>query len=298
MPEKKKPAKGGLPRAEIGVIGGSGIYRLDGLRARREVTVKTPFGAPSGAFTLGELDGTRVAFLPRHGQGHLLNPSELPQRANIWAFKALGVKTLLSVSAVGSLKEELAPGCFVFPDQLVDRTAGRPGTFFDRGVVAHVDFSRPFCDSLSDRLYSLAETLGIACRRGGTLVCMEGPAFSTKAESEFHRRMGYSLIGMTACPEAKLAREAGLCYAPISMVTDYDVWKENEQVTAGKVLEIMSRNSEQAGKLLARAIPEIAKTHTGCACRAALKGASPTDRKLIPAAAKKRLALFLGELQA
>lgn len=286
-----------MPCAEIGVIGGSGIYELDGLENVRRVAVKTPFGAPSDSFTVGELDGVTVAFLPRHGYKHRLNPSELPQRANIWALRALGVRTLISASAVGSLKEELAPGHFVFPSQLIDRTCGRPGTFFDRGLVAHVGFAHPFCNSLTDRLYKIAKKIGIESHRGGTLVCMEGPAFSTKAESDFHRKMGFSLIGMTACPEAKLAREAGMCYAPFSMVTDYDAWKEGEEVTADLVYKTMTRNSLHAKALLARAIPEIAREHKHCECRDALKSAISAERKnSLPADVKKRVGLLLTDL--
>ncbi len=297
MPAKKKPVKGGtLPRVSIGVIGGSGIYNMEGLANVREIAVKTPFGAPSDKFTIGELKGITVAFLPRHGRGHIYNPSEIPQRANIWAFKAMGVKTLISVSAVGSLREKLAPRHFVFPNQLVDRTTGRPNTFFDKGVVAHVGFAHPFCDTVSDLLYKTAKKLGITSHRGGTLVCMEGPTFSTKAESEFHRKMGFSLIGMTASPEAKLAREAGLCYAPVSMVTDYDVWKEGEEVHSEMIFQTLVHNSARAKELLAAVIPQLAKEHTGCACHTALKGSLHTDPKRIPAAAKKRLAMFLAEM--
>ncbi|MDD5627607.1 MAG: S-methyl-5'-thioadenosine phosphorylase, partial [Elusimicrobia bacterium] len=250
----------------------------------REVRVKTPFGAPSGPILLGELSGVACAFLPRHGRGHTRLPCEVNSRANLWALKSLGVERVVAVSAVGSLKEELPPRDFVFPDQLVDETKGRPSTFFGAGLVAHVAFDRPFCDEQSGILHEAARALGIRAQRGGTLVCMEGPAFSTKAESEYHRRQGYDLIGMTVLPEAKLAREAELCYAPVCLVTDYDCWKEGEEVSSGKVVENLAVNVANAQRLLAAALPALAARPRRCRCAAALAGAIFTD----PARASRR----------
>src|SRR5690606_29320212 len=214
-----------MSECTIGVIGGSGLYAIDGLEDVERVTLETPFGAPSDSYIVGTIAGRRVAFLPRHGVGHRFTPSEVPNRANIYGFKQLGVRYLISVSAVGSLREEYAPGHVVVPDQLFDRTKGvRPFTFFEGGVVAHVGFDRPFCPELAARLYAAAQAAGATVHKGGTLVVMEGPQFSTKAESEENRRRGHALIGMTALPEAKLAREAEIAYATLAMVTDYDVW--------------------------------------------------------------------------
>ena len=281
------------PRAVVGVIGGSGLYDMPGITGRREVRVRTPFGAPSGPILLGRLSGTTCAFLPRHGRGHVLLPGEVNSRANIWALKSLGVERVVSISAVGSLKEELPPRDFVFPDQLVDETKGRPSTFFGSGLVAHVAFDQPFCAAQAGLLYEAARSLGISSHLGGTLVCMEGPAFSTKAESEVHRRQGYDIIGMTAVPEAKLAREAELCYAAVCLVTDYDCWKEGEEVSSGKVVENLHVNVANAQKLLAAAVPALASRARGCRCAAALAGAIFTDPKHASRRALNRLGLLV-----
>lgn len=280
--------------ARIAVIGGSGLYRMPDLRDVRELTVRTPFGPPSDAVLLGTLDGVRCAFLPRHGRGHRILPGEINQRANLWALKSLGAEQVISVAAVGSLREELAPLQFVFPDQLVDRTRGRVSTFFGDGVVAHVAFARPFCDDLGTLLFEAARQSGIPAHRGGAYVCMEGPQFSTKAESEFHRKMGFSIIGMTACPEAKLAREAELCYASICMVTDFDCWKEGEEVTQEAVIRNLMDNVANAQKLLRAAVAKVAARPRACGCKDALETAVFTDPKAIPPRAFKRLALLLG----
>jgi 5'-methylthioadenosine phosphorylase len=265
-------------KIDMAVIGGSGLYDLEGLTDKKEVNVDTPFGKPSDAIITGTIAGVKVGFLARHGRGHKFLPGELPQRANIYALKKLGAKTVIAVSAVGSLKEEYRPKDFVFPDQLVDNSKGRVSTFFGDGVVAHVQFAYPFCNCLSKILYKESEKLGIPSHRGGTLVCMEGPLFSTKAESHFHRKMGYSLIGMTASPEAKLAREAQMCYAPVSCVTDYDVWKEGEEVSSDLVMETISHNVKNAKRLLVSAIPEIAKHPKTCACNKALENSIVTRK--------------------
>jgi len=281
---------------KLGVIGGSGLYAIDELEDVREVKIKTPFGAPSDAIITGTLSGVAVAFLPRHGRGHRRLPSEIPQRANIWALKSLGVETVIGVSAVGSLKEKLAPRDFVFPEQLVDETKGRVSTFFGGGIVAHVGFAEPFCKNISKLLFKRAKALAITSHYGGTLVCMEGPQFSTKAESGYHRRMGYSIIGMTAVPEAKLAREAQMCYAGVCLVTDYDVWKEGEEVCTNAVVETMRHNTAAVRRLLADVVPRLAAAPRNCKCGCALEGAILTDRKYIPKKTAQKLKLITGDL--
>jgi 5'-methylthioadenosine phosphorylase len=279
----------------IGVIGGSGLYAMEGLADVEERRLDTPYGPPSDVFVVGTLAGRRVAFLPRHGRGHRLNPSEVPSRANIHAFKQLGVRYLVSVSAVGSLREEYAPGHVVIPDQLHDRTKGvRPYTYFEGGVVAHVGFDRPFCPGLSERLYAAAQAAGATVHRGGTLVVMEGPAFSTKAESEENRRRGHSLIGMTALPEAKLAREAEIAYATLAMVTDYDVWHpDHDSVTVEAVVGVLHANSALARRIVAEVVGQIGEGYTSPA-HSALATAIMTDRSLIPAETKERLRVIAG----
>jgi 5'-methylthioadenosine phosphorylase len=282
--------------AMIGVIGGSGLYAMEGLTEISEIELSTPYGAPSDAFVVGTLSERRVAFLPRHGRGHRLNPSEVPSRANIHAFKQLGVRYLISVSAVGSLREEYAPGHVVVPDQLFDRTKGiRPATFFDDGVVAHVGFDRPFCPALSTRLVQAARTAGATIHQGGTLVVMEGPAFSTKAESEENRRRGHSLIGMTALPEAKLAREAEIAYACLAMVTDYDVWHpDHDAVTVDAVIAVLHANAALSQAIVRAAIPLIGDGFVSMA-HSALATAIITDRARIPAATRERLSFIAGK---
>lgn len=288
MPKNSEPVR-------IAVIGGSGLYAMPDLKAVKEVRVKTPFGPPSDAVTLGTLGGVRCAFLPRHGKGHRILPGEINQRANMWALKSLGVEQVVSMAAVGSLREELPPEHFVFPDQLFDRTKGRVSTFFGEGIVGHVAFAHPFCDSLSDTLYEVSRASGIPSHRGGTYICMEGPLFSTKAESDFHRKMGFSIIGMTASPEAKLAREAELCFASVAMVTDFDCWKEGDEVTQASVLSHLAANVANAQKLLRAAVAKVARRPRACACKDALKTAVLTDPKAVPKATLKKLDLLLGK---
>jgi len=288
-----------MAEARIGVIGGSGLYQIEGLTDIREVDVTTPFGTPSDpsdTITIGTLSGQRVAFLPRHGRGHRISPSELPVKANIYAFKSLGVERIISVSAVGSLKEEFRPLDIVIPDQLLDRTKGiRPATFFSDGLVVHIAFAEPFCPDLSQALYTTAQSITPRVHRGGTLVVMEGPQFSTKAESLFYRQLGADLIGMTALPEAKLAREAEICYGTIALVTDYDVWRESEEsVTVDLVIQNLLHNAETAKRIIAIALPQLA-AERACGCRLALKDAIITQRDLVPEETKKRLGLLIDE---
>lgn len=279
----------------IGIIGGSGVYDLPGLRGVKEIRLRTPFGEPSDPYRVGRLGDATVVFLARHGKGHRILPSELNARANIWGFKKLGCERLISFSAVGSLREEMAPGHVVLPDQAIDKTHGRPATFFGDGVVAHVAFADPTCADLREVLATAAADAGApAVHRGGTLVVMEGPAFSTRAESNLHRSWGASLIGMTMLPEAKLAREAELCYATVGLVTDYDCWHEvHDDVTAGAVLEVMRRNTEVARRTAALAVERLAAAPRTCGCGQALAGAIFTAGDTIPAAARKRLALLV-----
>jgi 5'-methylthioadenosine phosphorylase len=281
------------PQAQVGVIGGSGLYQFEGLKAGRSIKIKTPFGGPSGPVFIGEIDGVRCAFLARHGAGHTLLPGEINVRANIWALKSLGVERIAAVAAVGSLKEELAPKHFVVPDQIVDRTKGRVSTFFGSGVVAHVAFDKPFCEAQSDILYSQARSLGITTHRGGTYVCMEGPLFSTKSESEFHRRNGWELIGMTAATEAKLAREAELCYSLIALVTDYDCWKTGEEVSSSQVVATMHANSANAQRLLAKSVSALAARPRDCRCAHALSGALVTAPKAMNKKTAAKLSLLI-----
>ncbi|MEI8166905.1 MAG: S-methyl-5'-thioadenosine phosphorylase [Chloroflexales bacterium] len=284
-----------MAEAAIGVIGGSGLYAMAGLSEVEELRLITPFGEPSDDYVVGTLGGQRVAFLPRHGRGHRINPSELPTRANIHGFKQLGVRYLISVSAVGSLREDYAPGQVVIPDQLYDRTKGRPSTFFERGVVAHVGFDKPFCPILSDYLYAAAKAAGATIHKGGTMVVMEGPAFSTKAESEENRRRGHSLIGMTALPEAKLAREAEIAYATLAMVTDYDVWHpDHDSVTVDTIIAVLNANAALSQRIVAEVVDRLAEGYTSIA-HSALATAIITDRSRIPAETKERLSLIAGK---
>jgi 5'-methylthioadenosine phosphorylase len=285
-----------MSQASIGVIGGSGLYAMGGLTEVEEVRVDTPFGEPSDAFVIGTLAGRRVAFLPRHGRGHRINPSELPSRANIYAFKQLGVRALISVSAVGSLREEYAPGHVVIPDQLFDRTkGGRPSTFFEQGIVAHIAFDKPFCATLSHILYESAQVAGATVHQGGTMVVMEGPAFSTLAESEENRRRGHDLIGMTALPEAKLAREAEIAYAALAMVTDYDCWHPgHDAVTVDALVAVLHANATLSQHIVAQAVARIGDSFASPA-HSALATAIITDRARITPEAKQRLALITGK---
>jgi 5'-methylthioadenosine phosphorylase len=279
--------------ASVGVIGGSGFYEL--LENAREVVIETPFGEPSDSYFLGEIGGVRVAFLPRHARGHRILPGEVNYRANIWGMKALGVRYVLSASAVGSLREELAPLDVVVPDQLFDRTKARPSTFFGDGVVVHMGFADPFCPYTSKLLVEAGREVGATVHEGGTYVCIEGPQFSTRAESNVYRQLGFDIIGMTNLQEAKLAREAELCYATMAMVTDYDVWYEGEEdVTLETVLGNVRRNVDTAQAIVRRAVGAL-DLHRDCElCNHAVEFAINTPADLIPPATKQKLDLLIG----
>jgi 5'-methylthioadenosine phosphorylase len=282
-------------RAEIGIIGGSGLYDMAEVTGREEVTLTTPFGEPSGPYVLGTLRGRRVAFLARHGVGHRLSPSELNFRANIFGFKTLGVEFLLAASAVGSLKEEYRPADIVIPDQFFDRTKGRVSTFFGRGLVGHVAFAHPFCKTLSGIAYESATAVGVTVHKGGTYVCMEGPQFSTLAESKLYRSWGMDIIGMTNLQEAKLAREAEICYTTIALVTDYDCWHpDHDSVTVEMILKTLSTNASAAQQIIAGAVEHLPFERT-CECASALKFALITRPELIPDQVKKDLAPLIGK---
>ena len=294
---EKTTAKGKGPIAEIGIIGGSGLYSMSGLADTRNISVKTPFGDPSDSFVIGTLEGKRVAFLSRHGQGHRLMPSELNFRANIYAMKLLGVQRIISVSAVGSLQENLRPGEFLVPDQFFDSTKGRKSTFFGNGIVAHVTFDKPTCTHLSGVLADACVSSGVPVYRKGTYICMEGPQFSTLAEANFHRAMKFDVIGMTNATEAKLAREAEICYSTIAMITDYDCWHpEHESVTGAQIIATLNQNATNAQNVLREAIKSV-PAERKCKCGAALAHALITDLKLVPAKTKKDLATIIGKYQ-
>ena len=291
---RKRPASA-THQAEIGIIGGSGLYNMPGLGRLKEVRVATPFGPPSDAFMLGELEGRPVAFLSRHRRGHVLLPGEINFRANIYGMKKLGVERIISVSAVGSLREDFKPLDMVIPSQFFDRTVGRASTFFGHGIAVHIGFGDPVCSGVGDALaFACAET-GVGYFRGGTYVCMEGPAFSTKAESEAYRAWGMDLIGMTNLQEAKLAREAEICYATLAMVTDYDCWHpSHDAVTVHQVIECLNRNVENAQKIIRSAVKTLPQER-GCKCGSALAHAIITDRSKIPAATRLKLELLIGK---
>jgi len=282
-----------LAKAEIGIIGGSGLYSMPGLTDTHEITLDTPFGAPSDAYVLGTLEGRKVAFLARHGRGHRILPSELNFRANIYGFKQLGAERIVSVSAVGSLKEEHKPLEFVIPDQFVDRTRHRIDTFFGEGVVAHVAFADPICPQLSESMVAACKKAGVVGKRGGTYLCMEGPQFSTKAESNLYRSWGMDVIGMTNLQEAKLAREAEICYVTVAMVTDYDCWHpHHDSVTVDQIVAVLLKNAENACNVVREAVAAMPKERS-CKCGSALEHAILTDRKMIPPATRKKLHLIL-----
>jgi 5'-methylthioadenosine phosphorylase len=298
MAKKTQAAKrrgAGSETVTIGIIGGSGLYNMPGLEKPREVRVKTPFGSPSDALVVGTMEGKRVAFLARHARGHRFTPTEINYRANIHAMKQLGVERIISVSAVGSLQEDLKPLDFLIPDQFFDRTRHRVSTFFGDGVVAHVGFAQPVCSQLS-------ETLGVACdhtkvkvHRGGTYVCMEGPQFSTLAESHVYRQLRFNVIGMTNLTEAKLAREAEICYSTVAMITDYDCWHpDHASVTLEEIISNLNRNAENAQNVIREAVRNLPAERT-CKCGRALAHAIVTDPAMIPAAARKRLSLIAGK---
>ena len=282
------------PQAQIGVIGGSGLYEMADLTAVEEVRVSTPFGDPSDAIVVGTVAGQRVAFLPRHARGHRINPSQLPSRANIFALKLLGVERVISVSAVGSLKEEIKPLDMVVPDQIIDRTRGRPSTFFDEGIVVHISFADPFCPQLIDLLCEEAARHRVPVHRGGIYIAMEGPQFSTVAESNLYRSWGASVIGMTALPEAKLAREAEMCYGVLACATDYDTWHpDHDSVTADMIIGNLGKNVHNARNILKDAILRV--PGGACSCQEALKDAIITAPELVPARVKRSLAPLIGK---
>jgi 5'-methylthioadenosine phosphorylase len=290
---KKTRGKVAAEKATIGIIGGSGLYAMAGLTEAREVRSKTPFGEPSDAMVTGTLEGKRVAFLARHGRGHRILPSEINFRANIYAMKELGVERIISVSAVGSLREDLRPGEFLIPDQFVDRTKQRISTFFGGGLVAHVAFDKPTCGEVSGVLADASVRCAVQVHRQGTYVCIEGPQFSTLAEAHVHRQLRFEVIGMTNVTEAKLAREAEMCYATIAMITDYDCWHpEHESVTASQIIATLNQNAENAQRVLREAV-RVMPAERSCKCGAALAHALVTDPKLVPRATKKRLGLIV-----
>jgi len=292
--KKPKPAKA-ESQPGIGIIGGSGLYAMVGLTNTREIRVKTPFGHPSDALVAGTVEGKRVVFLARHGRGHRILPGEINFRANIYAMKQLGVERIISVSAVGSLQEGLRPGEFLVPDQFVDRTKNRASTFFGEGLVAHVAFAHPVCSELSGVLADASVHQGVKVHRKGTYVCIEGPQFSTLAEAHMHRQMRFEIIGMTNVTEAKLAREAELCYSTIAMITDYDCWHpEHESVTAAQIIATLNQNADNAQRVLRQAVREL-PSERKCKCGMSLQHALVTDLKLVPKATKKKLAAIIGK---
>jgi 5'-methylthioadenosine phosphorylase len=279
----------------IGIIGGSGLYSMPGFEAHEERHIDTPWGEPSDPYIVGRLGGKEVAFLARHGRGHRISPSELNFRANIWGMKSLGVERILSLSAVGSLKEEHRPLDFVLPDQFVDRTRGRISTFFGEGLVAHISFAHPICPQLASVAHAAGRDAEVRVKQGGTYLCMEGPAFSTFAESNLYRSWGMDVIGMTNLQEAKLAREAEICYVTIAMVTDYDCWHpDHDAVTVQDIIGNLTQNAENAAKLVTRAVKEMPHERT-CKCGSALANALITDRKTVPDATRKKLELLVGK---
>jgi len=280
-------------QVKIGVISGTGLYDVEGLTDIEEVNIDTPFGKPSDAIITGKLEGVAVAFLPRHGRGHTIMPTEVPSRANIYALKSLGVESIIAVNSVGSLKEEIRQEDLVIPGQLIDRTKSRVNTFFGEGIVAHIQFAEPFCPELRKLLYDTAGEAGANAHPAGTYVVMEGPAFSTRAESNLHRSWGGDVIGMTALPEAKLAREAEICYAIIACATDYDVWHETEEeVGVEVILETMHRQEELCKRIIKLSIPKI-NDIKNCNCQNALQGAIVTAPEAMPATARQKLRLLI-----
>jgi 5'-methylthioadenosine phosphorylase len=292
-----KEGAGIMKDAAIGVIGGSGLYEMEGLEDIRRVRVETPFGNPSDEYVTGLLNGVRLAFLPRHGRGHCLLPSEVNYRANIYGMKTLGVERIISVSAVGSLKEIIAPGHIVIPDQFIDRTKGvRRDTFFGEGVVAHVGFADPVCHDLSDILHAAALKAGAIAHKGGTYICMEGPAFSTRAESFMYRNFEAAIIGMTNLTEAKLAREAEICYGIIALSTDYDCWHTaHDDVSVEAVVRIIQQNVAMAKDIIRHAVVSIHGQEQNCPCGSALRNAIISDTSAIPDETKQKLDLIIGK---
>ena len=285
-----------MSEIKIGVIGGSGLYQMNELTNVEEIRLSTPFGDPSDAFVTGTLDGVKIAFLARHGRGHRITPSEINYRANIYGFKQLGVESLLSVSAVGSMKEHIAPLDIVIPDQFFDQTKRRISTFFGSGAVGHVGFAHPICSNLAKILERSCKSAGITPHVGGTYICIEGPQFSTKAESRIYRQWGVDVIGMTNLPEAKLAREAEICYATMALVTDYDCWHETEEiVTIDAVIAYLMKNVKNAKEILKIAVKELPFKNRNCECATALSTGVITNREFIPAETYEALKLLIGK---
>jgi 5'-methylthioadenosine phosphorylase len=284
-----------LQEAEIGIIGGSGLYAMPGLTNTKEIRVETPFGDPSDACVSGALEGRKVVFLARHGRGHRILPSELNFRANIYAMKKLGVERIISVSAVGSLKQEHKPTDFVLPDQFIDRTYLRQSTFFGEGIVGHIAFGDPVCQTVSQAIFAGSKSTSVTVKQGGVYVCMEGPQFSTRAESNLYRSWGADVIGMTNLQEAKLAREAEICYATMAMVTDYDCWHpDHDAVTVDQVIAVLNQNSANAAAVVRAAVAALPRERS-CGCASALKFAILTNPAAIPAATRKKLDLLIGK---
>jgi 5'-methylthioadenosine phosphorylase len=282
-------------KAQIGIIGGSGLYSMPGFEAQQEVAVDTPWGPPSDRYVVGRLAGKEVAFLARHGRGHKISPPELNFRANIFGMKSLGVERIISLSAVGSLKEEHRPLDFVIPDQFFDRTRGRASTFFGDGVVVHLSFADPVCPQLVETVTQACRGEGVTVKQGGTYLCMEGPAFSTKAESNVYRSWGMDVIGMTNLQEAKLAREAEICYVTVAMVTDYDCWHpDHDAVTVNDIISNLTKNAENAARVVAASVAHMPSSRE-CKCGSALAHAIITDRKLIPESSRRKLSLLIGK---
>lgn len=284
-----------MQKAQIGIIGGSGLYKIEGLKLIKNISITTPFGKPSSKYIIGQLGGKTIAFLPRHDIGHRLLPTELNYRANIYGFKKLGIEQIIAISAVGSLKEGIKPLDIVIPHQFFDRTTKRQSTFFGDGIVAHIAFSDPICINLAKILYESSKKIGVNTHWGGTYLNMEGPAFSTKSESNVYRQWGMDIIGMTNLVEAKLAREAEICYATLALVTDYDCWHpEHDSVTVEIIIQNLIKNTDNAKKIIEIAIPQIPSQRI-CKCKDALKDAIITDRKIIPSSTKKRLKPIIGK---
>lgn len=279
----------------VGVIGGSGLYEMDGLQEVQTVSLTTPFGDPSDAFIIGRFKGIKIVFLPRHGRGHRIQPSSLNFKANIYGMKKLGVQWIIGVSAVGSMKESIHPGHMVIPDQFIDRTVGRPNTFFSDGIVGHVSFADPVCPTLSEILFDAGKEAGATVQKGGTYICIEGPQFSTRAESNLYRTWGVDIIGMTNLPEAKLAREAEICYATIAFVTDYDCWHETAgDVSIGEVLRILAQSTKTAKTAIREALKHLPDKRE-CPCATALRYALITDKKIVPEKTKRDLEPIIGK---
>lgn len=285
-----------MGKTAIGVIGGSGLYEMEGLVNIREERISTPFGDPSDTFILGELEGIQLVFLPRHGKGHRLLPSEVNYRANIYGMKSLGVERIISVSAVGSMREEIVPGHIVIPDQFFDRTIGRrQTTFFGDGIAGHIQFADPICSCLAGRLVAAAEKVGATVHRGGTYICMEGPQFSTRAESNIFRSWGVDIIGMTNISEARLAREAEICYSTVALATDYDCWhEEHDDVSVDAVVALIKKNVALAKKIIRQAVSTLQDSRE-CACKDALQFAIMTDRAMIPDSTKEKVRVVMGK---